>query len=280
MGVTPVGDLAEDTAIERVGDGSYRARISPDWAMWGPVGGYVAAIALRAAGAHSGLAMPASLSCQYLSTARFDEVDLEVACLRSARQARSVSVSMSQRGTPVLSALVWTIADHIKGPERELSEPPAVPAPDQVPETVPDRGLASNTALAATATGAFWRNLELRKVPPRPSDGPQLHSWARFRPTAHFEDPWVDAAREVICIDTAIFPAIATAFAGGRYVALSIDLYVAFHTPAPPGDYILTTAQATAAGAGLVSGTAQTRTADGTLTASGGSQLMCRMLHG
>lgn len=274
-----MGDLAQDTAVERVGDGRYRATLSPDWAMWGPVGGYVAAIALRAAGVHSGLALPASLSCQYLSTARFDTVDLEVACLRSSRHAKSVSVAMSQQGTPVLNALVWTIADGIKGPERRLSEPPAVPAPDQVPETVPDRGLASNTALAATATGTFWRNLELRKVPAQPSDGLQLHSWARFRPRAYFADPWVDAAREVICIDTAIFPAIATAFAGGRYVGLSIDLYVAFHTPAPPGDYVLTTAQATAAGAGLVSGTARTRTPDGTLTASGGSQLMCRMLR-
>lgn len=275
-----MGDLAEDIAVERVGDGRYRASISPDWAMWGPVGGYVAAIALRAAGAHSGLPVPASLSCQYLSTARFGEVDLEVTCLRSSRQAQSVSVSMSQRGTPVLNALVWTIADDIKGPERELSGPPDVPPPEQVDETVPDRGLASNTALAATATGSFWRNLELRKVPPRPADGLRLHSWARFRPRAYFGDPWVDAARDVICIDTAIFPAIATAFAGGRYVALSIDLYVAFHAPAPPGDYVLTTAQATAAGAGLVSGTAQTRTLGGTLTASGGSQLMCRMLNG
>ena len=276
-----MGDLEEDTAIERVSHGRYRATISSDWALWGPVGGYVAAIALRAAGAHSAMPLPASLSCQYLSPARFDVVDLEVDCLRTSRRAKSLTVLMMQHGTPVMSALVWAIADDITGPKRRLSGPPDVPAPEQVAEIVLDRDLASNTATAATATGTFWRNLELRTVPidQSRSEGLRIHSWVKFRPRAYFNDPWVDACREVISIDTAIFPAVATALAGGRYIALSIDLYVAFHSPPPAEDYLLVTAQSTAAGAGLVSGTAQTRSVDGTLTASGGSQLMCRMLN-
>ena len=65
---------------------------------------------------------------------------------------------------------------------------------------------------------------------------------------------------------------------GERFVAPSIDLYVAFHAPAPAEDYLLVTSRPTAAAGGLLSGTAQTRSADGTLTASGGSQLLCRML--
>jgi len=276
-----VGDLAEDTAIERIGHGRYRAAISSDWALWGPVGGYLAAIALRAAGAHSAMPLPASLSCQYLAPARFDVVDLEVDCLRTSRHAKSLTVLMRQHGTPVMSALVWTIADDIKGPERRLSCPPDVPAPEQVAEIVLNRNLANNTATGATATGTFWQNLELRTVPvdQSQSEGLRIHSWAKFRPRAYFNDPWVDACRELISIDTAIFPVIATALAGGKYVALSIDLYVAFHSPPPAEDYLLVTAQSTAAGAGLVSGTAQTRSVDGTLTASGGSQLMCRMLN-
>jgi acyl-CoA thioesterase len=186
---------------------------------------------------------------------------------------------MRQRGTPVLSALVWTIADDIKGPQRRLSGPPDVPAPEQVAEIALDRGRAGNTTTAATATGTFWQNLELREVYDHRPEGLQIHSWAKFRPRAYFDDPWVDACRELIIIDTSIFPAVAWALAGGRYVALSIDLYVAFHSPPPAEDYLLVTAQSTAAAAGLVSGTAQTRSADGTLTASGGSQLMCRMLN-
>jgi acyl-CoA thioesterase len=275
-----VGDLEKDTAIECLGEGRFRATISSDWALWGPVGGYLAAIALRAAGAHAAMPLPASLSCQYLSMARFDAVDIEVECLQSSRHAKSLSVQMKQNGTPVLTALVWTIADDIPGPRRRLSTPPAVPAPQRVAEMPLDPGLASNTAASATATGTFWQNLELRTLafdqPPSPEV--PIHSWAKFRPRAYFDDPWLDACRELITIDTAIFPAVAIALKGGRYAALSIDLYVAFHSPPPAEDYLLVTAQSTAAGAGLVSGTAQTRSIDGTLTASGGSQLICRMM--
>ena len=275
-----MGDLEQDTAIERVGHGRYRAAISTDWALWGPVGGYVAGIALRAAGEHSALPLPASLSCHYLSPARFDAVDIEVDCQRTSRSAESLTVLMTQHGTPVLSALVWAIADDIRGPERRLSGPPDVPAPGQVAEMARDPDLASKTATAATATGTFWRNLELRKVvdQSRP-EGLQIHSWVKFRPRPYFEDPWVDACRELISIDTAILPAVATALAGDRFVAPSIDLYAAFHSSPPAEDYLLVTAQGTAAGGGLVSGTAQTRSADGTLTSSGGSQLVCRMLN-
>jgi acyl-CoA thioesterase len=276
-----VGDLDEDTAIERIGHGRYRAAVSPDWALWGPVGGYLAAIALRAVGAHSAMPRPASLSCQYLSPVRYDVVDLEVDFQRMSRHAKSLTVLMRQHGTPVMSAQVWTITDDIKGPERRLSCPPAVPAPDQVAELPRDRNFANLTAAGATATGTFWRNLELRTVPfdQGQAEGLQIHSWAKFRPRAYFNDPWLDACRELITIDTAIFPVIAIAMGGGKYVALSIDLYVAFHSPPPPEDYLLVTGQGSAAGGGLVSGTAQTRSADGTLTASGGSQLMCRMLR-
>jgi acyl-CoA thioesterase II len=280
-GRTPVGDLEEDTAVECVSHGRYRATISSDWALWGPVGGYVASIALRAAGAHSAMPLPASLSCQYLSRARFDVVDIEVDCQRTSRSAESLIVLMRQRGTPVLSAQVWAIADDIRGPERRLSCPPDVPAPEQVAEIVLDPDLAAiKTATAATATGTFWQNLELRwLVDQSRSDGRKIHSWVKFRPRAYFNDPWVDACRELISIDTAILPAVAWALSGDRFVAPSIDLYVAFHSPPPPEDYLLVTAQGTAAGAGLVSGTAQIRSVDGTLTASGGSQLLCRMLN-
>jgi acyl-CoA thioesterase len=187
---------------------------------------------------------------------------------------------MTQQDTPVLSALVWAIADDIRGPERPLSVPPDVPQPDQVEKMVLDRRLASNTSASATATGTLWRNLELRTVPAADDHCGmrEVHSWAKFRARAFFGDPWIDACRELVSIDTAIFPAVALALDGGRYVTLSIDLYAAFHAPPPAEDYLLVAARSTAAGAGLVSGTAQTWSRDGTLTSSGGSQLVCRML--
>ena len=279
-----MGDLDEDTRVERVGPGRYRGSVSADWALWGPVGGYVAAIALRAAGAHSGRPFPASLSCHYLSPARFDVVDIEVECLRTTRNATSLAVRMTQKDTPVLSALVWAVADDIRGPERPLSVPPDVPGPDEVSVDEAEVLLARSQSrtVSSTATGTFWRNLELRTVAAtgdhREVGGAEVHSWTKFRARAFFSDPWVDACRELVSIDLAIFPAVARALDGGRYVTLSIDLYAAFHAPPPAEDYLLVAAQSTAAGAGLVSGTAQTWSRDGTLTSSGGSQLICRML--
>ena len=47
-----MGDLAIDTAVRALpNDGHYEATLSADWEIWGPMGGYVAACALRAAGA-------------------------------------------------------------------------------------------------------------------------------------------------------------------------------------------------------------------------------------
>ena len=51
--------------------------------LWGPAGGYVSAVALRAAGAESRFERPASYACQYLSFARFEEVELRVTTLRA-----------------------------------------------------------------------------------------------------------------------------------------------------------------------------------------------------
>ena len=56
-----MGDLEVDTRVERRGDG-FVAQLSRDWEVWGPNGGYVASIALRAAGAVSRFRRPASFS--------------------------------------------------------------------------------------------------------------------------------------------------------------------------------------------------------------------------
>ena len=57
-----MGNLADDSVVERVDDGRYTAKLSSDWEIWGPMGGYVAAVALRAAGAESPFSRPAAFS--------------------------------------------------------------------------------------------------------------------------------------------------------------------------------------------------------------------------
>ena len=48
--------------------GRYHARLSKDWEIWGPNGGYLAAIALRAAGVLAQIRQPASFYCHFLSS--------------------------------------------------------------------------------------------------------------------------------------------------------------------------------------------------------------------
>ncbi len=105
----PVGDLATDTEVTG-GDGHYRARLSGDWELWGPCGGYIAAVLLRAAGAHTPLRRPATIACHFLGVAAFDDVDLEVTTLRATRRTESVRVSMRQGDAPVAEAIVWCVA--------------------------------------------------------------------------------------------------------------------------------------------------------------------------
>jgi hypothetical protein len=87
-----VGDFVAQTSVELTAEADgvrhYGAELAKEWMTWGPAGGYVAAVALRAAGEATSLARPASFSCQYLSVARFDSADLEVTTLRAVAPKR------------------------------------------------------------------------------------------------------------------------------------------------------------------------------------------------
>ncbi|MGI8793419.1 MAG: acyl-CoA thioesterase domain-containing protein [Acidimicrobiales bacterium] len=86
-----MGALDVDTAVESIGDGRFTAALSPEWKIWGPAGGYVAAVALRAVGAVSPLSRPASFFCQFHAVAEFDTVDLVVTTLKESRSALAIA---------------------------------------------------------------------------------------------------------------------------------------------------------------------------------------------
>src|SRR5439155_10272366 len=89
-----MGDLARDTAIVGTDDGRYAATLSADWSIWGPSGGYVAAIALRAAGEGAALPRPASFVCHFLAVAEFAPVAITVTPLRESKRAASLRVDV------------------------------------------------------------------------------------------------------------------------------------------------------------------------------------------
>jgi len=272
-----VGDIEVQTAVEPAGDGRFRAMVHADWEIWGPCGGYVAALALRAAGAESPLVRPASFFCHYLSVAAFAPVDLVVTPLREGRTVAAHRVAMSQAGRPVLEAMVWSLGE-VEGLEHDDADPPDVPGPEELPE----RALV--TADRDRPPMPFWDNFEQRPLqwlqewpPPGPLP-PTWRTWVRPVPTASFDDPWVDAARSVIVLDVGSWPA------GSRphmhreppYIAPSLDLYASFQHSGASSDWVLLDAHSPVAHGGLLSWTGRVWSRAGALIASGGGQAVFR----
>jgi acyl-CoA thioesterase II len=271
-----MGDFAIDTAVEGEG-GRYTARLSRDWEIWGPNGGYVAAIALRAAGAATPLRRPASFAAHYLSVAEFEPVDLTVTTLRATKRAMSLRVAMTQRQRPVLEAVVWVVDDDLQGLVHDGARMPQVPAPQvlkSIEELVPPA--------ERTQRYRFWDNFEQRPIRWIPwaerQPGPPIwREWYRFKPRATFDDPFVDAARALLLIDTMAWPAACQPHVpASAYIAPSLDVTAQFHRAAPHSEWLLCDAAAPVAQDGLIGGQCQVWSADGQLLASGGSQLLCR----
>ena len=102
-------EFERDTAVTATGDGRFRAHISPGWwIVMGPNGGYVAAIALRAAVDAVGDAArrPISATFHYLRPPTEGDVDIDVTVERSGRTVTNVSVRMTQDGRLLVLALV------------------------------------------------------------------------------------------------------------------------------------------------------------------------------
>jgi acyl-CoA thioesterase len=284
-----MGDVARDTAVDGEG-GRYRAALSPDWEIWGPNGGYVAAVALRAAGAHCGRRRPVSLLCHFLDVGAFDEVDLQVETLRASKRAESVRVSMTQGGTRLLEALVWAADDELSGLEHDVAPGPAVAPPEEV-LPVGERIRLGSDRPAFT----FFDNFDERPLAwvedwdHRPAGDPVHRCWYRFLGTGaaagtarEEHDAWVRGGELAVLVDTFQWPAAVRGHAGGTVdvTAPSLDLACRFHRLPPSAGWYLVEARSPVATEGLVAGVASVWDRHGSLLASGGQQMLCRPAPG
>jgi acyl-CoA thioesterase len=274
-----MGDLAADTAVDGH-DGRYSIVMSRDWEIWGPNGGYVSSVALRAAGAHSRFDRPASIVGNYLGVASFDApVAIETTTLREAKRAESIRVTMSQGGRPVFEGLVWAVGD-VEGLEHDLSEPPAVPDPTTLP-SVPERLEAAG--IEPNPPFPFWLNFDERPLEwvddweNRPPRAPCVTGWFRYVPASTFDDLWVDACRSLILVDTMGWPAVMRHHVGDvGYIAPSIDIQAAFHRFTPHEEWLLTRSDAPSAHGGIIGARGDVWSRDGALLATGSTQMLCR----
>ncbi|WP_018680537.1 acyl-CoA thioesterase domain-containing protein [Actinokineospora enzanensis] len=272
-----MGDLAEDTTLTPVDDSGllFQAELNDDWALIGPNGGYLAAVALRAAAAATTLPRPASLSCQFLSPPRFGLVELEVVRLRATRRAAALRVSMRQFGKPVLEALVWAAHDGLSGPRTDWTPMPSVPPPDDLPD-LKDLLVAEGRGIPPWHDSVNLRELSGRTTQKTPA--PVAFCWGRFLPRSTFDgDCWLDACRSVVLIDSLQWPAVMNAFPEleQQLFAPSIDLYVGFHDFAVADPWLLVDASGRAAGgSGVLAGDARVWAPDGRLLATGAQQML------
>jgi acyl-CoA thioesterase II len=274
-----MGDLEQDTRVEGT-DGKYTAELSRDWEIWGPNGGYIASIALRAAGAHSRFDRPASIVGHFLGVADFSTLHADVTTTRVAKRAEAMRVSLHQHEQPIFEAMVWTLGD-TSGLEHECAPIPE----NENPESFPS--VAERLARRGEVPGPyhkFWSNFDERVPDSRwiddwqnraPSD-PIASGWYRYVPRSTFTDPWVDACRSLILFDTLGWPAVCHLHLQDHYIAPSIDLACAFHRSRPDEPWLFVQASAPSAAGGLIGCESRVWARDGALLAHGTSQLLCR----
>jgi acyl-CoA thioesterase len=325
--------IALDRATQLEGEGeNYSIALSRAWEIWGPNGGYLAAIALRAAGMRAEIARPASFYCHFLRSPDFDRVELDVSFLKRSRRSEALAVQMTQQGRPVLQALVRTAAD-APGYEHQQVRAPEVPPPERLRDS--DELLDESSR----PPFRFWENIERRPIDwaggddsgtrvesERPTafaetdhpsalaetdhpsafaetDHPSAFAetghpsaiaetrhpsaiagtghpavareWTRFRPRACFDDPFVDAARPLILLDTYGWPAAYRTYRGGPYIAPNLDTSAWFHQLSPHSEWLLIEHACTIASHGLLGVGGRVWDEDGRLLADGGAQLCC-----
>ncbi len=252
-------------------DGRYVARLSKDWEIWGPNGGYLATFALRAAGEVAQIQRPASLYCHFLNSPTFDAVQLRVSVLKRGRRAESFSVEMTQGSKPILQALVKTAAD-APGYSHQLPAAPDVPPPAALKNDEELRPVEQRPSFS------FWDNVERRPIDQSLSKepaAPVLREWTRFRPRACFDDPFLDAARSLILLDTYGFPAAYRRYRSWEYLAPSLDVSAWFHRFNPSCEWLLIDHECTTADHGLMAVSGKVWDTEGSLLATGAAQLCC-----
>ncbi len=180
MTQTRVHRFDADTAVTRLEDGHWSARIDPGWSSIGgaPNGGYTLAVALAAASQALPGTEPLSTSVHYVKPAVSGPAEVEVEVIKRGRLKSTVSARLSQDGSERLRVLATC------GERAALGWPGAFsPGPPRIPG--PDGCLAPPVA-AAGAEATIADRFEYRVMPDTrwvsgtPSGTARIDGWIRF----------------------------------------------------------------------------------------------------
>ena len=267
-----MGTLTEATRLTAT-DKGFLVELDPAWEGWGPAGGYLAAIALRAVGlsvpeGHR----PVSLSAQFLSKGEPGTALVRVDVQKPGGSSQ-VNVSLWQSERCFSQAQVWTTSRDA-GPTEIGPQMPNVPAATEL-ET-----LEAHFSRLERKLVTFWANLDCRPVEFRAPGGPppqtdRLQRWYRFRDEQATEDVFSNAARAAVLIDANVWAAHWRMLnQEPEYAGPSLDLTISFHDAATVPDWLLLDAECDVAIKGIVHATGRVWTADGRLVATGGGNCL------
>jgi acyl-CoA thioesterase len=252
-----MGDLLRDSELTEIGPERFERMLSREWEIWGPNGGYLAAVALDAARRLSGRARPANATVHFLGVANFDSpVTVTAEPLRSTRQATSVLVRIEQSGKPVIAAMIWALDDGIDGLEHNEAQMPDVPSWRDSP-TIRE-WFARDDMEPPPSRYRFWENFEQR--PPS-----WITDWANRAPSRP--------------VDLGGWPAVGRRHLDESWMAPTLDVSCEFHRLATGDEWFFLQGESPHAGEGLVASHQQVWNDRGELLASGISHLLCRRIN-
>ena len=264
----PVPEFAEASAVSG-GAGRYAAALAPDWFVWGPMGGYVAAIAFRAMALETSHPVPATFACQFLRAGQAGPIDVQVESVRGGKRSEALRAVIAQGGKPLLAATAWFTAGGMQGFEHVGAAIPKLPDPEALrPYSV----LADNYA----DWYPIWRNIEGRPVRWAFEPGPPIwQTWMKLVAGVP-DDQILDAARTVLWADLLPWNACLGPHEWPRrWIAPNLDLTVTFHGGARGEEWILCDAESPIASGGLAGGVGRLWTRSGRLVATSTAQLLC-----
>lgn len=262
-----MGKLRQATTLRQVGD-DLLVDLDPEWEGWGPAGGYLAAIALRATGgAVPEGHRPVTLQAQFLSRAERGTAKVRADMIKRGSTAMT-NVTLFQSGRMFFQAQIWTTAK-THGPEHLRVNAPTTPTPEQLPT------LEKHFREVGRTPVTFWAKLDCRPVEFRapggkPATTDMLERWYRFRDETPSHDVFDIAGRAAILLDANIWAAHWRMLEEEPdYAGPSLDLSVWFHEVLASSEWMMLEAISPVASSGIVFGTGRLWDDDGGLIASG-----------
>ncbi|MDH3606751.1 MAG: thioesterase family protein [Acidimicrobiia bacterium] len=185
--------LGADTAVTPTEDGRFTGEIQPGWDIVGNAnGGYLLAIAARAASAAADGREPASVTAHYLAPGKPGPVSIVTELQKQGRRFSTVRATMSDADRPLV-ALLGSFRDtsiEMDSVERVEAVRPEMPPPDECVPVEPTE----------TFPPPFMGKVELRLHPEDATNSagvPRFRGWFRLR-----DDEVIDSFGLLVAVDS------------------------------------------------------------------------------